>query len=126
MRIKNQKTKEKTTGITERAYNFSLEIIKISDDLSGISGNAIANQLVRSATSVGANIVEAQAGSSRKDFTNFLFYALKSANETNYWLSLLKDSKKLESSKANALITEVCEIANMLGASVKTLRTKNE
>ncbi|MBU2592490.1 four helix bundle protein [Patescibacteria group bacterium] len=51
----------------------------------------ISDQLLRAGTSIGANIVEAQAASSRRDFTNFLNHALKSANETKFWLILSKD-----------------------------------
>ena len=52
----------------------------------------INDQLLRSATSIGANVIEAQAASSRKDYTNFFAYALKSANECKFWLGLLRDS----------------------------------
>ena len=72
----------------------------------------IAKQLLRSATSIGANIIEAQAGSTKRDFTNFFSYALKSANETKFWIGLLRDSEKSNREKADELLQEVVQIAN--------------
>jgi four helix bundle protein len=84
--------------IKYRAYKFSVSIIHILDQVhtKQYSTEVMLKQLIRSSTSIGANIVEGQAGSSRKDFTNFYLYALKSANETKYWLALLRDTHKLE------------------------------
>jgi len=80
------------TDIKERSYLFALRIIKLIDSLpSDHASKIIADQLMRSATSIGANIVEAQAASSRRDFSNFPNYALKSANETKFWLGLYKN-----------------------------------
>ncbi|MGE4357346.1 MAG: four helix bundle protein [Candidatus Omnitrophota bacterium] len=110
-----------------RAYQFALRIIKFIDILPrDASTQIIAKQLLRSATSIGANINEAQASSSRKDFTNFFNHSLKSANETKYWLNLLKDAGKIEGEEIDNLIKEVCEIANILGSSILTLRGKKK
>ena len=84
----------------------------------------IAKQLLRSATSIGANIIEAQAGSTKRDFTNFFSYALKSANETKFWIGLLRDSEKSNREKADELLQEVVQIANILGSSILTLKGK--
>jgi four helix bundle protein len=84
----------------------------------------IAKQLLRSATSIGANIIEAQAGSSRKDFTNFFSYALKSANESKFWLGLLRDSNKASTDAIIPVITETTELANILASSILTLKGK--
>ncbi len=84
----------------------------------------IYKQLIRSATSIGANIIEAQAGSSRKDFTNFFSYALKSANESKFWLGLLRDSGKIDSGRASGLLNETAELANILASSIITLKGK--
>jgi len=79
-----------------RIYTFILRLIKFvetlpkSDDLCRIA----RDQLIRSGTSVGANYIEAIAGSSKKDFTNFLSHSLKSANESKFWLALLRDAGK--------------------------------
>jgi four helix bundle protein len=91
-----------------------------------MSTRIIVKQLLRAATSIGANIVEAQASPSRKDFTNFFSYSLKSANETKYWLELLKDVNKSDSQTINTLIKEVDDIANILGSSILTLKGKKK
>ncbi|OHA24317.1 MAG: hypothetical protein A3D50_02180, partial [Candidatus Taylorbacteria bacterium RIFCSPHIGHO2_02_FULL_44_12] len=73
---------------------------------------------------IGANIIEAQAGSSKKDFTNFFSHALKSANESKFWLGLLRDSGKADKQRAETLLQETKELANILGSSIVTLRGK--
>ncbi|MBI2045990.1 MAG: four helix bundle protein [Parcubacteria group bacterium] len=86
----------------------------------------ISKQLIRSATSIGSNIIEAQAGSTKKDFTNFFSYALKSANESKFWLGLLRDSGKGNKEKCNKLLQETIELSNMLGSSILTLKGKKK
>jgi len=112
--------------LIRRAYQYSLEIIKFIDtlDKKDFSQEILAKQLLRSATSIGANIIEAQAASSKRDFTNFLSYALKSANESKFWLGLLRDSKKAESELSNKLLNETIELASILGSSILTLKGK--
>jgi four helix bundle protein len=108
-----------------RTYQFALKIINFIDKLpNNISTQVITKQLLRAATSIGANIIEAQASPSRKDFTNFFSHSLKSANETKYWLGLLKDTNKADKEAVNSLIREVDEIANILGSSILTLKSK--
>ncbi len=82
----------------------------------------ISGQLLRSATSIGANVIEAQAASSRKDYTNFFNYALKSANECKFWLGLLRDSGQGNKEPVNKLLKETTEIANILATSILTLK----
>jgi four helix bundle protein len=89
-----------------------------------LSVRVVAQQLLRSATSIGANIIEAQASSSRKEFTNFLNHSLKSANESKFWLALLRDSGKAKKDSVNALLAETKQLANILASSVLTLRGK--
>jgi four helix bundle protein len=114
--------------LKKRSYLYALEIIKFIDtlDKKDFSIQVIAKQLLRSATSVGANIIEAQAGHSRRDFTNFFNYALKSANESKFWLGLLRDSKKADPKKINELLKETTELANILGSSILTLKGKKK
>jgi len=111
--------------LQNRSYQFSLNIIRLCDTLpQKRSAWVIADQLIRSATSIGANIIEAKASSSRLEFKKFFEISLKSANETVYWLLLLKDSNLIVPSKVNALITECEELGRMLGKSVLTLKRK--
>ena len=86
----------------------------------------ISDQLLRSATSIGANIVEAKASSSKRDFIKFYEIALKSANETEYWLGLLRDATQADKNKTNQLLVEVEEISKMLGSSLLTLKNKKK
>jgi len=111
-----------------RAYKFSIKIIKfVSNFPNKKIFWIISDQLVRAATSIGANIIEAQAASSRKDFIKFYEIALKSANETKYWLGLLRDATgidKIDKKEINELLKETEEIAKILGASLLTLKGK--
>lgn len=112
--------------LKKRAYVYALETIRFIDllDKKDFTVKIVAQQLLRSATSIGANIIEAQAGSTKKDFTNFFSYSLKSANESKFWLGLLRDSNKADKSKVNALLQETSELANILGSSILTLKGK--
>ena len=106
-----------------RSYKFALMIIEFIDKLGkDTTSITIAKQLLRSATSIGANIAEAHASPSRKDFTNFFYHALKSANETKYWLELLHDANKADKEKVNFLLKEADIVAKILGASILTLK----
>ncbi len=110
----------------KRIYALILKIIKFiellpkNDDVCRI----IRNQLIRSSTSIGANYIEAMDGSSRKDFTNFLSHSLKSANESKFWLALLRDTNKGNKDQTQVLLKELIEISNILGSSIRTLRMK--
>ena len=112
------------TDIKDRTYAFALEIIKFLDklDKKDFIVDILSKQLLRSSTSIGANILEAQAGSTRKDFINFYYYALKSSNETKFWLRLLKDSKKVQNHQTDQLLKEAEEISNILGACIISLK----
>ena len=101
----SSKFKINQVDIKVRAYKYSLEIVKLCKDISRLKVNLIiVDQLMRSATSIGANIIEAQAASSKKDFRRFLSYSLKSANETKYWLGILRDSDIVNRLKINPLL----------------------
>ena len=120
--MQNHNSKFKT-DLKDRAYQYSIEIIKFIDRLPHDSSTQIlAKQLLRSSTSIGANVVEAQASSSRKDFTNFFSHSLKSANESLYWLGLLRDAKGIDGSEMDWLLQETKELGNILGSSILTLK----
>lgn len=85
------------SDLKQRCYRFSLNLINLLDTLpKNRASKTISDQLIRSGTSIGANIVEATASSSRLEFKKFHEIALKSANESKYWLSLLQDSQKVD------------------------------
>ena len=123
----NYNSNLKSTDVKIRAYKFSLEIIKFVNGLPNKRAFwVIGDQLLRSATSTGANMIEAQASSSKREFIKFYEISLKSANETMYWLSLIKDSYEELKPRCNKLLEENSEICNMLGASILTLKGKNK
>ncbi len=122
--MQNQSSKLKT-DLKHRVYRYSINVIEFIDTLpKDTSTEIIAKQLLRSATSIGANIVEAKGSSSKRDFTNFFSYALKSANESLYWLGLLRDAKRINNTQIEYLLSETEELANILGSSVLTLKGK--
>ena len=125
-KTQNYNEKGKSRDVKVRTYFFSLQIIAFINQLPNKRAYwVIADQLLRAATSIGANMIEAQAGSSKRDFLKFYEIALKSANETKYWLSLLRDSSPEYESHCNTLLDEVTQISNMIGASILTLKGKN-
>lgn len=113
--------------LIQRSFNLDREIIALVDKFPNKrSAWVISDQLIRAATSIGANIIEAQAASSKRDFINFLNHALKSGNETKFWLALAKDIMPNNLQEIDALHQEVDELTKILGSSVSTLRGKNK
>jgi len=114
---------EKPYDIKQRCYQFSKEIVLfISNAKYEKVYFSIFDQLLRSATSVGANIVEAKSGSSTKDFKKFYIIALKSANETKYWLCLLRDTILIENKEQlNSLLKEADEISKIIASIIISL-----
>jgi len=124
--VQNHNSKLKTE-LKYRCYCFSIKIIKFLGTLPEKKVYwVISDQLLRSATSIGANIVEAKSASSKRDFIKFYEIALKSANETKYWLGLLRDATEVDKDKINQLLKETEEISNMLGSSLLTLKNKKK
>ena len=123
--MQNDKEKFKKEFI-HRLIKFSINIIKFADELkiSRVSFSII-DQLIRCSTSIGANVVEAKSSHSKKDYIKFFEIALKSANETKYWLLLIKESHKKIKERADILLKETIEIANILASSILTLKGKN-
>jgi four helix bundle protein len=122
--MQNQNSKLKPE-LKQRAYQYSIKVIEFIDILpKDIATDVIAKQLLRATTSIGANIVEAKGACSKRDFTNFFSHSLKSANESLYWLGLLRDAKKINNAQLNYLLDETKELANILGSSILTLKGK--
>lgn len=107
--------------IKERTYTFALEIIKMASDLPKNSvGFALSSQVVRSGTSVGANVEEASGGFTTSDFIYHMNVAKKEARETKYWTRLIIDSGLLSRQKTEPLLQEAEEILKILTSIVKT------
>lgn len=110
--------------IKEKAYDLALKIIKLYQSLKKDNEYVLSDQLVRSGTSIGANIEEATAAQSKKDFIAKMTIASKEARETNYWLRLLRDSKIYDGDDLSELILESEEIIRILTSIVKTSKEK--
>ena len=105
--------------IQEKSFNFALKIIELYQFLEKNREYIISKQLFRSSTSIGANIEEALAGQSRKDFISKISIALKESRETKYWLRLLNKSQ-IVSNDYSWYLTEVESMINILTKIVKT------
>jgi four helix bundle protein len=108
----------------EKAFHFSLRIIKLSKFLISRNENEISSQILRSGTSIGANIEEAIGGLTKKEFLHKLTIAYKESRETIYWLKLLKESGILEEKAAMSLISDCDELVRLLGSAQKTMKAK--
>jgi len=84
----------------------------------------ILDQVIRSATSIGANVVEAKSSSSKRDYLHFFEIALKSANETKYWFIVVQESLPEYKGEAAKLYQEADELSRIIGSSVLTLKGK--
>lgn len=110
---------KKENVILEKSFDFAIQIIKLYQELVAGKEYILSKQLLRSGTSIGANIEEATAAISRKDFIAKMSIASKEARETRYWLMLLQRSQivKLD---FTIYINEINQIINILTAIVKT------
>lgn len=110
---------EKPYNIRHRCFFFSKEILFFVKNCKYEKVySSLFDQLVRSATSIGANIVEGKAGSSKKDWNKYLVIALKSANETKYWLCLIRDTQEVSKEKVNELIKEADELSKIIASII--------
>jgi four helix bundle protein len=112
--------------IRDRTYSFSLEIIKLYRKLNNQNEFVLSKQLLRSGTSIGANVEEATAAQSRKDFISKMSIASKEARETNYWLRLLRDSDIVKGINFSEIIDESEQIIKIITSIVKTSQEKQQ
>jgi four helix bundle protein len=117
----------KESIVKKKSFEFSLKIISLYKNLQQEKEFIISKQLLRSGTSIGANVEEALAGQTKKDFTAKMSISSKEARETKYWLRLLNQSE-LTSIDVNSLILGIDELIRILTSIVKTSQqnlTKN-
>lgn len=111
--------------IKDRSYEFAIKIIKLVQDLpKNMAGDVIGRQLVKSGTSIGANIEEASGAFSKDDFIYKMNIALKEARETNYWLRLMRDSRIMTNTESGNILKESEDLRNILSAIVKTSKER--
>ncbi len=105
--------------IVVKSYQFSLDIIQLYKNLTGKKEYVLSKQIVRSGTSIGANVEEAQAAFSKKDFIHKMTISSKEARETFYWLRLLNDSDMLDP-EFQTLLGKSEELIKLLTSIVKS------
>ena len=114
----------KENPVQDKSYRFALKIIKLSQILKNKNEYVIGRQILKSGTSVGANIEEALAGQSRADFLSKMSIASKEARETAYWLRLIRDSDILDKNTASEYLKEIDELVRLLTSIVKSTSTQ--
>ncbi len=110
-----------------KSYQFALRCVGLYKCLiSERREFVMAKQILRSGTAIGALIREAEHAQSRADFLNKLNIALKEANETEYWLMLLKDSQYLSELEFNSVQKDCSELIRLLISTVKTIKVQSK
>ena len=110
-----------------KSFDFAVRIIKLYKFLKKQHTEyELSNQLLRSGTSIGALIREAEHAESRKDFSHKLSISLKEANESIYWLELLFATEYMNKKMFDSMITDAIELLKMLIASVKTTKSRGK
>ena len=113
---------DKDNIVLNKSFDFALEIIELYKFLKSKNEFVISKQLLRSGTSIGANVEEATAAQSKKDFATKMSIASKEARETRYWLRLLNKTKLVEYDYKNYL-NKIDELIRIITAIVKTAQT---
>src|SRR5262245_835385 len=124
----NSEREQPKRDLPERAFEFARRVVKLCqvlDQTPGVS-RTLANQLLRSGTSIGANVEEGQAGQSRADFLSKLSIACKEARETHYWLRLLAATELVPEPRLTELLDEANQLVAILTAVIRKTKEKRE
>ena len=106
--------------IKQKSFEFALEIVKLYQHLQEQREFVLSKQILRSGTSIGANVEEAIAAESRRDFVHKMKIAMKECRETHYWLRLLDQSDLVENIDFHSLLSQADELSRMLTSITKT------
>jgi four helix bundle protein len=107
--------------LKDKSYAFAIRTVKLNQYLRDERREfVLSKQLLRSGTAIGAMVRDAEFGQSRADFRNKMYIALKEANETDYWLNLLKDTHYIGDKEFESVSRDCTELIRMLVATVKT------
>ena len=113
----------KENKLIDLSKHFAVDIVNLCSEIKEHrKSNVLLNQLLRSGTSIGANIHEANYASSKADFINKFQIALKECYETDYWLSLFKETNMITSDEYVALFAQCSKIRRLLIASITTAK----
>lgn len=114
------KTKDNNI-VAQKSYDFSIRIVKLYKYLSEQKNDyTIGNQLLRSGTSIGANVKEAIRGYTKPDFNVKMGIALKEASETEFWIELLRDTGYISTKQAESMLTDCVELIKIIMSIIKT------
>jgi len=117
---------KKDNVIREKSYAFALRIVKLYQFLINEKKEfVLSRQILRSGTSIGANVEEAIGGQSGRDFQSKIAIAYKEARETHYWIRLLKDSDYLNDEHSQSILSDCDELMKILGSIQKTMKIRN-
>jgi len=108
----------------DKSYALALKIVKLYMYLKDRNEFELSRQILRSGTSIAANIEEAIGGQSEKDFLAKISIAYKECRETIFWLKLLRDSGIIDKSKADEIMPDLDEMLKITGSIKKTMNTK--
>jgi four helix bundle protein len=124
----NSEKEQMKKDLPARTFEFARRIVKLCQTLDQTPGvsRSLANQLLRSGTSVGANVEEAQGGQSRADFLSKISIACKESRETHYWLRLLAASRLVPESRLIELLDEANQLIAILTAIIRKTRAKKD
>ncbi len=113
--------------IESKSFAFAIRIVNLTRQLSTDRRNyVLANQLLRSGTSIGANVSEAQQAQSKADFISKMSIALKETSETKYWLKLLNATGYIEDDFFASIINDCTEIERILTSIIKSSKSKTK
>ncbi len=113
----------KENPLRDKSYKFALRTVKLYKHLSEDKKEfVLSKQILRSGTSIGANIAEGSQAQSKPDFIHKLSIALKEAFETDYWLCLLRDGEFITEKQSESLIIDCNELQKILTSSIKTAK----
>lgn len=112
--------------LKEKSYAFAVSIVVLCRKLAANKEFVLSNQILRSGTAIGALVSEAVYAQSKADFIHKLNIALKEANETEYWLNLLKDTNAIDDADHIQYNGDIKELLKMLISSIKTAKANNK
>ena len=117
----------KENALVDFSKQFAVDVVNLCTEIKEHrKSNVLLNQLLRSGTSVGANIHEANYASSKADFVNKFQIALKECYETDYWLGLFKDTNIISATEYDKLFSQCSKIRKLLIASITTAKSNKE
>ena len=117
----------KENSLVDLSKRFAVDIVNLCTDIKeNRKSNVLLNQILRSGTSIGANIHEANYAASKADFINKFQIALKECYETDYWLGLFKDTHMITAEEYNTLFSQCSKLRKLLISSITTAKSNKE